>query len=272
MCPNCRAFVTPGTRVCPYCEAKLGPRAIDKRNPGEILGGLIPQARFTTILILIINFALYIATAYLGGNFWNVPGPTLYVFGAKVGLRFLHGEWWRLITAGFLHGGLLHILMNSWVLFDLGAEVEAAYGTARMIVFYFVSTFTGFLLSAWWSGGISIGASAGLMGLIGAMIAYGVSEQTALGSAIKGQYIRWAVYILIFGLVSGMGVDNAAHIGGGIGGFLAGLVLSTPRARLMWKEPLIKAAAGLAVLTTVACFVLMYLNMPAAQQQINQMR
>ncbi len=272
MCPNCRAFVTPSTRVCPYCEMKLGPRAIDRRNPGEILGGLIPQARFTTILILIINFAFYVATGVTGGNFWNMSVPTLYVFGAKVGLQYLHGEWWRLITAGFLHGGLLHILMNSWVLFDLGAEVEAAYGTARMIVFYFVSTFTGFLLSAWWSPTISIGASAGLMGLIGAMIAFGVTERTAMGSAIKSQYIRWAVYILIFGFISGMGVDNAAHIGGGLGGFAIGFVLSTPRARMMWREPIIKAAAALAVLTTVVCFVLMFLNMPAAQQQVNLMR
>src|SRR5271157_3677054 len=95
MCPNCRAFVPPSTRTCPYCEAKLGPRAVDRRNPGEILGGLIPQARFTTILILIINFALFFATAYQGGSFWNVPGPTLYVYGAKIGLRSLDGQWWR---------------------------------------------------------------------------------------------------------------------------------------------------------------------------------
>ena len=57
MCPNCRAFVTTSDKVCPYCEVPMGPRAIDRRNPGEILGGLIPHARFTTIMILLINTA-----------------------------------------------------------------------------------------------------------------------------------------------------------------------------------------------------------------------
>lgn len=267
MCPNCRAFVPPGTRVCPYCEARLGPRAVDRRNPGEILGGLIPHARFTTILILIINFALYGATWLYSQRTGLDFNKTLYLFGAKVGLQYMDGQWWRLVTAGFLHGGVIHILMNSWVLFDLGAEVEATYGTARMIVFYFVSTVTGFLLSAWWSPGLSIGASAGLMGLIGAMIAYGVTERTAMASAMKSQYIRWAVYIMLFGFII-PGIDNAAHIGGGIGGFAIAWVFSTPRARLMWREPLIRAAAALAVLTTVACFVLMFRFMLEAQQQL----
>src|SRR5271163_1745932 len=61
MCPNCRAFVTTSDKVCPYCQAPIGPRAIDRRNPGEILGGLIPHARFTTMIILLINTALFIA-------------------------------------------------------------------------------------------------------------------------------------------------------------------------------------------------------------------
>jgi rhomboid protease GluP len=267
MCPNCRAFVSPSTRVCPYCDLKLGPRAIDRRNPGEILGGLIPQARFTTILILIINFAMYGATWLYSQNTGLDFQKTLYLFGAKVGLRYLDGQWWRLVTAGFLHGGILHILMNSWVLFDLGAEVEAAYGTARMIVFYFVSTVTGFLLSAWWSPSISIGASAGLMGLIGAMIAYGMTERTSMASAMKSQYIRWAVYIMLFGFII-PGIDNAAHIGGGLGGFAVGFLLSTPRARLMWREPLTKALAALAIATTLVCFALMFRFLLANQQEL----
>jgi len=271
MCPNCRAFIPNSTRVCPYCEMQLGPRAVDRRNPGEILGGLIPHARFTTVLILIINFAFYVATGVRGGNLWNIPGETLYLFGAKIGLQFLNGQWWRLVTAGFLHGGMLHILMNSWVLFDLGAEVEAAYGTARMIVFYFVSTITGFFLSAWWSPGISIGASAALMGLIGAMIAFTITERSAIARSLRSQYVRWVIYIMLFGFLV-PGIDNAAHVGGAIGGFVTGLVLSTPRARLMWREPLIRFAAAGCVVITAACFALMFLNMHNAEQQLQLMR
>src|SRR5579859_2501595 len=164
MCPNCRAFVTTSDKVCPYCQAPLGPRAIERRNPGDILGGLIPHARFTTMIILLINTGLFIAE-YLN------PQSGINEAGASVPAALMQGQWWRLITAGFLHGNLAHILMNSWVLFDLGAEVETFYGTSRLIVFYFISTVTGFLASSRIGGQFSVGSSAGIYGLIGAMLA-----------------------------------------------------------------------------------------------------
>src|SRR5450755_1065317 len=183
MCPNCRAFVTTSDKVCPYCDAQLGARAVDRRAPGEILGGLIPQARFTTILILLINTGLYLAE-YLN------PHSGLQELGASVPASRMNGEWWRLITAGFLHGDILHILMNSWVLFDLGAEVEQIYGTSRLIVFYFFSTFTGFLISSRFGMHASVGSSAGIFGLIGAMLAFGVFDRSSLGQQVKALYMR----------------------------------------------------------------------------------
>ncbi len=141
MCPNCRAFVTTSDRVCPYCQAPLGARAVERRNPGEILGGLIPHARFTTIIIMVLNTALFLVQQF-------VPQSGITQAGQSVPAAFMDGQWWRLVTAGFLHGGYLHILMNIWVLFDLGAEVELLYGTSRLIVFYFVSTVTGFWASS----------------------------------------------------------------------------------------------------------------------------
>jgi rhomboid protease GluP len=102
----------------------MGPRAVERRNPGEILGGLIPHARFTTVMILLINTALFIAEYF-------EPRSGITEAGESVPACVMQGQWWRLITAGFLHGGILHILMNSWVLFDLGAEVEMLYGTSR---------------------------------------------------------------------------------------------------------------------------------------------
>ena len=72
MCPNCRAFITTEDKVCPYCDMEIGARAIDRRSPPDILGGLIPHAHFTTIVILLINFGLYVAmmlrTLNSGGN------------------------------------------------------------------------------------------------------------------------------------------------------------------------------------------------------------
>ena len=99
------------------------------------------------------------------GSILDPDVQTLFEFGAKFGPAIAAGQWWRLVTAGFLHGGLLHILMNSWVLFDLGAQVEELYGGARMLVIYFVANVVGFYLSALWRPETpSVGASAALFG------------------------------------------------------------------------------------------------------------
>ena len=251
MCPNCRAFVTTSDRVCPYCQIHLGPRAVDKRNPGEILGGLIPQARFTTAMILLINAALFLVQEY-------APQAGITQAGESVPAFLMGNQWWRLITAGFLHGGWLHILMNSWVLFDLGAEVELLYSTSRFILFYFVSTITGFAASSHIGGGhFSVGSSAGIFGLIGAMLAFGFTERTSLGAQVKALYTRWVIYGLVLSFIPG--VDFWAHVGGFSGGFIAGWLASTPRARLMWKEPLIKALAGVSIAVTALAFGMLYL-------------
>src|SRR5216683_2686706 len=180
MCPHCRAFITSKDRTCPYCHEVVGPRAADRRDPGQILGGFIPHARFVTVMILLVNFGLFVATTVYSSKVGE--GQALIAFGAKQSLLILrYHQWWRLLTAGFLHGGMLHILMNSWVLFDLGAQVEEVYGADRLIVIYFVSTIGGFLLSTYWSSALSVGSSAGIFGLIGAMIALGMSHRSALG-------------------------------------------------------------------------------------------
>jgi rhomboid protease GluP len=200
-------------------------------------------------MILVVNFALYLAETLS-------PSSGIERAGASLPWAYMHGQLYRLVTAGFLHGGILHILMNSWVLFDLGAEVETLYDTSRLIVFYFVSTVTGFLASSL-TGHVSVGSSAGIFGLIGAMLAFGVTDKSALGAAVKSLYTRWLIYALVLSFLPG--VDFFAHIGGLAGGFLAGLLASTPRARLMWKEPVIRGAAGVSIALTVMCFVLMFL-------------
>ncbi len=266
MCPHCRAFITTRDRVCPYCNTEVGPRAADRRGTGEMIAGFIPHARFVTTIILLINFGLFVVTVLasmrLGNSsaFMGLDGRTLINFGAK--LRELIGspyhQWWRLVTAGFLHGGLLHIGMNSWVLFDIGATVEELYGWARMIVIYFVSTVAGFYVSTLWSPGVSVGASAAIFGLIGAMIALGVRSRTSLGAAIKGLYIRWAIYGLIFGLMPG--IDNGAHLGGLAAGFAVGYVAGTPKlVETLPIERLWRLAAYCSLIITGVAFLEMYL-------------
>jgi len=230
----------------------MGPRAIERRAPSDALGGLIPHARFTTIMILLINSALFVAD-YIS------PQSGLLQYGASVPWPAMQGQWWRLVTAGFLHGGILHILMNSWVLFDLGAEVEHIFGTSRLIVFYFVSTITGFLVSSKFGSGYSVGSSAGIFGLIGAMLAFGVTDRSSLGQAVKGLYTRWLIYLLVLSFIPG--VDFRAHIGGLSGGFIVSWLARTPLARAMWKESLLRALAVISIALTALCFAMMFLSM-----------
>jgi rhomboid protease GluP len=262
MCPHCRAFITTSDRICPYCETKVGPRAADRLNAGAVLAGFIPQARFVTVMILTINAGLYLVTmlySLRAGNDspMDIDGRTLFLFGAKYRPAVVAGQWWRLVTAGFLHGGLFHILMNSWVLFDLGAQVEEVYGQRRFIVIYFVSTIAGFLASTLWSPALSIGASAGVFGLIGAMIALGAGSSTPLGAAIKAHYLRWAVYGLLLGFLPFFHIDNAAHLGGLAAGFAAARLAGLPRLVEDWRERIWSVLTALALALAAVSFLLM---------------
>jgi rhomboid protease GluP len=272
MCPNCRAFITTDDKVCPYCQFTVGPKAVDRRNPADLLGGLIPHARFTTMVILLINTGLYIAMmihmqAGGQGMSFDFDVKTLVEFGAKYGPFMVQGEWWRLVTAGFLHGGLFHILMNSWVLFDLGAQTEESYGTSRYLAIYFAATVAGFLNSFYWNPMTpSIGASAGITGLIGAMIALGVRDRTSYGAALRSFYMRWVIYILLMGLLPFFATDNAAHIGGIVGGFVIGYVAGTP-GRSQIVERLWQVLAGIALALTAFSFFKMFMALVATRPQ-----
>jgi rhomboid protease GluP len=156
-----------------------------------------------------------------------------------------------LITAGFLHGGFLHIAMNSWSLFILVTEVEQFYGTSRMIVAYVFSTITGFYCAAIFSSqSPTLGASAAAFGLMGIMLAMGLRNRAdPLSQAVRAHYGQW----LVFGLVMsfGGGISMSAHIGGLIGGFLIGLVAGRPGMPNSPREMFWKGAAAAAILLTV---------------------
>ena len=254
MCPHCRAFITTSDKVCPYCNENVGPRAVERRNAGEMLAGFIPSARFVTVVLVMVNIALYI------GDQLNPTRPIARA-GAESGILIMtYGQWYRLFTAGYLHGGLLHVLMNMWAMFDLSAQVEEIYGPSRLFVFYTVASVAGFYFSMRWNPLVgSLGASAALFGLIGAMIALGVRNRNAAGSAIRAVYVRWAIYGLLFGLLPG--VDNRAHIGGLAAGFAIAYVSGTPGRVRSPGEQAWKVAAGACLLLTGYAFFQLYLHL-----------
>lgn len=270
MCPNCRAFITMTDRVCPYCGVQLGPRAIDMRA-SQFAASFLPRANLTAIIILIVNVAFYLAEVGVSYKFTNstsISGQVAVLFGAKYAPLILAGQWWRLLTAGFLHGGFWHIAMNSWALFILVTEVEQFYGTPRLLVAYVFSTVTGFLCSLLWSPhSLSLGASAACFGLFGIMLAMGVRRRAdPLTQAVRAHYGQWLILGLVLSLVPG--VDMAAHVGGFIGGFLVGLVAGLPGLPNSPREVLWKVLAGLALAVTVFAFLLDFVSYVALMHQM----
>ncbi len=223
MCPNCRAFVTMNDRVCPYCEMQLGPRAVDLR-PNEFVQGFIPQANRSAIIVLVVNL-IFFAGQYFTGGFL---GGALTNAGIEFGPAVAAGQWWRLITAGFLHGGFLHIAMNSWSLWILVTETEHFYGTFRMAVAYVVSTITGFLFAAFITPHVTVlGASCAAFGLMGTMLALGIRSRTdPLSRAVRNHYGTWLVYGIVLSMWGG--VSLAGHLGGFAGGLAVGLIAGLP--------------------------------------------
>jgi rhomboid protease GluP len=263
MCPHCRAFIDPKARVCPYCENEVGKPAWTRQDTSGFLRGLIPQTHFTTVIILTLNFGLFVASLILSmkvsgesGGMLSIPVQVLVVFGAKFAPPIVaRAQWWRLVTAGFLHGGVFHILMNSWVLLDLGSHAEQIFGTSRYLVIYLVSSVFGFVASLFWSPMVpSIGASAAACGLIGAMMAY---AHRAGSRMIWSFYLRWILLIVVIGLLPGFNIDNAAHLGGFVAGFAVGYLAGTPRVAGP-LETIWNIAAGGAVAVVAVSFVLAY--------------
>lgn len=257
MCPNCRAFITINDRVCPYCGVQLGPRAVDTRA-SQFAASFLPRANLTSIIVLVINVAFYLAeigVAYQLTKSTNISGNIAVAFGAKYAPLIYAGQWWRLITAGFLHGGFWHIAMNSWALWILVTEVEQFYGTSRLVCVYIFSTFTGFLASLWWSPmSLSLGASAACFGLFGIMLAMGFRQRAdPLTQAVRAHYGQWLILGLVLSLVPG--VDLAAHIGGFIGGFVVGVVAGLPGLPGTPREIAWRALAGAALVITISAFV-----------------
>jgi rhomboid protease GluP len=265
MCPNCRALIERNASVCPFCGEKLrSPRARSSSGtPGRIMG-IIPIPSTATSAIVAVTIALYGISWYMTATsgamqaMGGISGEVLLRLGAKSPYIFV-GQWWRLVTANFLHAGLLHIGMNLWCLFDLGPEVESLFSTAKFVVFYLVTGVLGFVLSLWWRPmGMSIGASGAICGLIGILI--GASfHHGHLGKAYRGQLWRWVIYIAIFGIF--LPIDNAAHFGGLIAGIVLGYVVPEGDAETQSSQNFWNALAGLSVVIIAGSFALMALQL-----------
>jgi rhomboid protease GluP len=247
---------TTGSVVCPSCGSLVGVRddkcyTCGRSNPG--LWGFGPALRslgaefgfaqtVMGVCVTVWVVMLLLSGGGIGGagNIFSALSPSrqvLFLFGESGAIPvFVYGRWWTVLSAGWLHAGLLHIGMNMYWLYMMGPAIIELFGPARTVIIYTVGGVCGFLLSSFagaflpsipffQTAGYTVGASAPLFGLIGALYHYGRTSS----SAIKQQAMSIIVQAVIFGFLV-RGIDNYAHLGGFAGGYFTSAFLN-PMAR-----------------------------------------
>ncbi len=229
LCPGCRKLINRSVDPCPYCGLK---------NPGSrwkntFLSGATSNAdRLVTTLITanVVMFILSIAidpqlTGFNPFQFLAPSNQSLLVLGSTGTLPlFQLQRWWSLVAAGFLHGGLLHLVFNMLALRQIAPLMILEFGTNRTIILYILGSVGGFLISSLAGVSFTIGASAAICSLIGALLYYGRSRGGVYGRNIFSQIGGWAVGIALFGFLV-PGINNWGHGGGmAVGALLAYLL------------------------------------------------
>jgi rhomboid protease GluP len=227
VCPSCGTLVGVNDEQCLNCG---------RRNPG--LWGFAPflsrwgrDLGFTQFVVggCIVLYGLSLLVDFGGVSsrgilsFLSPSLSSLFLFGASGPIPvFRYGRWWTVLSASWLHAGILHIFFNMMWIRQLGPATAEMYGASRMVIIYTAAGVTGFLASTlsiyspfMRSAGYTVGASAAIFGLLGALMYYG----RRTGSRIVGEQAKsWAIMLAIFGFIM-PGVDNWAHLGGFAGGY-----------------------------------------------------
>ena len=235
-CVQCGRQLPPLTfgKICRWCKQhKAAQRDADDEDVKQHVMPA-PWVRreasisFTHVLFG-ANVAVFFAMALASGSVMDFSGLDLK-WGANFGPYTLTGEWWRLLTYMFLHGGLMHIAFNMWCLWDLGALCESLYGRWTYLSIYLITGVAGGLTSVAWHPMVpSVGASGAIFGLAGALIAsFYLGEFSLPRVAISGT-LRSLVFFVGFNVFFGSmfpGIDNACHAGGLISGLILGALIA----------------------------------------------
>jgi rhomboid protease GluP len=227
VCPTCGNLISTEESACPMCGAKhpnlfgLGPY-INKMFGQQIdILSLIPTA---CIALFVLSLVLDLGAALTarGGIFSMLsPGRRPLIL---LGMTGYGAAWWTNITAIYLHGSLLHIVFNFMWIRQLGPEVGNLYGPSRFFIIFTAGGVVGFVMSNLVSGAPTIGASGAIFGLLAALIVYGRNHRGSVADMMTRQVWQWAIFMFIFGFMMS-GVNNLAHLGGFIGGWIASQIL-----------------------------------------------
>ena len=263
-CPECRFEFPEGMHPlpaqCPRCGAPLYfaqevPPPAPKRKPNYAYLRHSP-----TVVIIALCVIAYLVEVVVGHNL-SPSVDALVKTGASDGRLILTGQWWRLLTAMFLHGNLLHIASNMWALFNLGLLAEILYGRRNYVFLYLIAGLGGSVASVWWHPAtVGVGASGAIFGVAGALLpALKFQKNPRIAMALKGA-LRSIVIFVVFNLVLGAGlpvIDNAAHVGGLLTGLIVGFLLpsyTVEEERRRTGQAIVVFVSALAILTAGALY------------------
>src|ERR1700686_729900 len=235
--------LTFGKKICQWCKqheaAQRGEEGEEAKQPVMAVPWVRHESGISLTQILLgANVMAFLAMVLASGPSLDFPGQVMVHFGANFGPFTLSGQWWRLLTYMFLHGGLFHIAINMWCLWDLGALCESLYGRWTFAAIYLTTGIAGGLASVGWNPGVlSVGASGAIFGLAGALIAsFYLGEFSMPQFASRGTLTSLA-FFMVFSLVGGLGynalfggtrpgIDNACHVGGLVSGLILGTLIA----------------------------------------------
>ncbi len=263
LCPSCRKLISADEPVCPYCGTSR-PGSASKKiinlilspGPEEIIRYIIwLNVAFFVISLLFSTTQISFSSNPL--NFLSPSFASLLLLGATGTTPIDElNRWWTLISANYLHGGILHIFFNMMIFKQLAPTVIREFGVPRMIIIYTLGGVIGFLVSYWAGVRFTIGASAAVCGLIGALLYYGKSRGGTYGQALYKEVFGWVIGLTLFGFIV-PGINNWGH-GGGIAGGIITAALVGYREKRRDSYPHTFLAAALIVITiSVLIFALL---------------
>ena len=223
---------------------------INKKNEkdNEIASDVFKSKKpYVTLGIIFIDFVVFLLMYILGNG--STDSNTLVKFGALYKPFVLNGDYFRIVTTAFLHIGVIHLLVNNYSLYVLGSQMESFLGKFKFLFVYLVSAISGSLMSLIFTDALSAGASGAIFGLLGSMLYFGYNYRVFLGNVLKSQIIPLIILNLFIGFVL-PGIDNAAHIGGLVGG-----VFATMAVGLKYKTSTFEKVNGIIILILYLVFL-----------------
>jgi membrane associated rhomboid family serine protease len=252
ICTECMTMAPVGIR-CPEHSGK--PQGVQRVTRGVQRAAFEGTGAKVTKALVAINVAVYVAELVTGGGV-NGTGSTIYLHGVLFGPLVEQGDWWRLLTAAFLHYGPVHLILNMVGLYWFGSLLEERIGSARYLMLYLVSGLAGSAGALLWSNGFltpTVGASGAIFGILGAGLVLERQRDYVFGGSALGVII--INFVLTFSISS---ISKGGHIGGLVGGIVCALGLTRfGRGHAAYGRPGVVGVATI-VLVGVASIAIAY--------------